>query len=105
MRDAAYEPLRICQNAIKFRRCKNEKGEDAWTPVPPSENIPGQEYVQTSMEKLTGRIVLPDLQFVPILIIQEHFVAALTRSKPSVSMSDLHKYVEFTKNFGQEGSE
>jgi len=69
VRDAAYEPLRICQNAIKFRKCKNEKGEDAWIPVPPSESLPGQQYIQTTMEKLTGRIVLPDLQFVsPTLI-------------------------------------
>lgn len=49
VRDAAYEPLRICQNANKFKMSKNEKGEDAWAPVPPSENIPGQKYVQTSM--------------------------------------------------------
>jgi hypothetical protein len=64
VRDAAYEPLRICQNANKFKKTKNEKGEDAWTPVPPSENLPGQQYVNTSMEKLDGRIFLPDLQFV-----------------------------------------
>ena len=36
VRDAAYEPLRICQNANKFKKSKNEKGEDAWAPVPPS---------------------------------------------------------------------
>jgi len=86
VRDAAYEPLRICQNANKFKKTKNEKGEDAWTPVPPSENLPGQQYVNTSMEKLDGRIFLPDLQF-------EHFVSAMVRSKPSVSKDDLHKYV------------
>ena len=56
--------MRIAQNANKFRKTKNEKGEDAWTPVPPSENMPGAQYVGGTMEKLTGRIVLPPLEYV-----------------------------------------
>jgi hypothetical protein len=69
VRDAAYEPLRICQNANKFKKTKNDKGEDAWTPVPPSESHPGQQYINTSMEKLEGKILLPDLQFVTMIVI------------------------------------
>jgi vacuolar protein-sorting-associated protein 4 len=36
VKDAAYEPLRISQKARKFKLTKNEKGEPAWIPVPPS---------------------------------------------------------------------
>ena len=36
VKDAVYEPLRISQKANKFRKTKNEKGEPAWIPVPPS---------------------------------------------------------------------
>ena len=39
VKDAVYEPLRISQKAKKFRRVKNQQGQDAWLPVPPSENI------------------------------------------------------------------
>jgi hypothetical protein len=41
VKDAVYEPLRISQKANKFQKTKNEKGEDAWMPVPPSESKPG----------------------------------------------------------------
>jgi hypothetical protein len=44
VKDAVYEPLRISQKAKKFRRVKNQQGQDAWLPVPPSENIQGANY-------------------------------------------------------------
>lgn len=44
VKDAVYEPLRISQKARKFRKSKNEKGQEAWLPVPPSENIAGAVY-------------------------------------------------------------
>jgi len=44
VKDAAYEPLRIAQKARKFRLTKNEKGEPAWLPVPPSEASSGAKY-------------------------------------------------------------
>jgi hypothetical protein len=31
------------------------------------------------------------------------FISALKNSKPSVSLGDLDRYIEFTKNFGMEG--
>jgi hypothetical protein len=31
------------------------------------------------------------------------FILALKSSKPSVSSSDLNKYIEFTKSFGMDG--
>lgn len=64
MKDAVYEPLRISQKANKFKKTKNEKGEPAWIPVPPSEKEPGAEYVSCKLNDLNGKLVLPDLEYV-----------------------------------------
>jgi hypothetical protein len=61
IKDAAYEPLRISQKARKFRLAKNEKGEPAWLPVPPSENVSGAKYFEGKLNDLDGKLVLPDL--------------------------------------------
>lgn len=61
VKDAAYEPLRIGQKARKFRLTKNEKGEAAWLPVPPSESMPGAKYFEGKLNDLDGKLVLPDL--------------------------------------------
>jgi hypothetical protein len=66
VKDAVYEPLRITQKANKFRKTHNEKGEVAWTPVPPSENNRGQEYVSCKLNDLSGKLVLPDLEYVAV---------------------------------------
>jgi hypothetical protein len=44
--------LRISQKARKFKKCKNEKGQDAWIPVPPSENIQGAQYFEGKLNDL-----------------------------------------------------
>jgi hypothetical protein len=52
VKDAVYEPLRISQKARKFRKSKNEKGQEAWLPVPPSENIAGAAYFEGKLTDL-----------------------------------------------------
>ena len=64
VKDAVYEPLRISQKARKFKMTKNEKGEDAWTPVPPSENNPGEKYFEGKLNDLDGKLYLPQLEYV-----------------------------------------
>ena len=54
----------MSQKAKKFRKTKNEKGEDAWLPVPPSENTPGAQYFEGKLIDLEGKLVLPDLEYV-----------------------------------------
>jgi hypothetical protein len=103
VKDAVYEPLRISQKANKFRKTKNEKGEPAWTPVPPSENIPGAEYFSGKLNDLTGKLFLPELEYVSLLFIQKHFVTSIIKVKPTVDQSQLNMYEEFTKQYGQEG--
>lgn len=98
-----YEPLRISQKANKFRKTKNEKGEPAWTPVPPSENLPGAEYVACKLNDLNGKLMLPDLEYVISDFKQKHFVTSLVKAKPSVDKKQLQQYEEFTKQYGQEG--
>ena len=96
MTDAMYEPLRQGQAANKFVKI-SEEGKEKWMPVDSNENTPGKEYRNGNMHDLPpGSLKLPVLQY-------DHFLIALKRSKPSVNNTDLEKYIEFTKSFGQDG--
>ena len=66
-------------------------------PVDPNENIQGRRYKNCSMRDIaSGELKLPDLSY-------SHFESALKKSKASVGAGDLTKYLEWTKQFGQEG--
>lgn len=100
VRDALYEPIRTIQEASHFRLVPNpEPKERAKTPTvwePCSPSTPGaQEMDLISIE--SGRLK-------PVDVSMLHFRHALDHAKPSVSKSDLHRFEQWTKEFGQEGS-
>ena len=96
MRDASFEPLRFCQAATRFVSYTSG-GVEKWIPVDAHENFPGRKYKNCAMRDIaSGELKLPDLNYT-------HFLGALKKSKASVSGGDLTKYIEWTKQFGQEG--
>jgi len=96
VRDAMFEPLRFSQSAKRFVKVF-EDGQAKWSPCPEQENKPGLEYKNGSMNDLpAGSLRLPHLNL-------HHFEMALLKSKPSVSLNDLGRYIDWTKDFGQDG--
>ena len=91
-----FEPLRFSQIAKRFVKIM-DNGQEKWKPCPEYENNPGCEYRNCSMNDLpSGSLRLPHLTL-------QHFEMALLKSKPSVSLNDLGRYIDWTKDFGQDG--
>ena len=66
-------------------------------PCDASEDISSRKYKNCSMRDIaSGELKLPDLSY-------SHFLSALKKSKASVGSKDLAQYLEWTKQFGQEG--
>ena len=91
-----FEPLRYSQSAKRFVKV-NDNGQLKWSPCTEYENNPGNEYKNCLMGDLpAGSLRLPHLNL-------HHFEMALLKSKPSVSLNDLGRYIDWTKDFGQDG--
>ena len=91
-----FEPLRLGQLADRFVKVV-EEGKEKWMPVASNEHDPSKQYRTGSMHELPpGSLKLAPLSY-------SHFLTALKKCKPSVNNEDLLKYIEFTKNFGQDG--
>lgn len=90
-RDSAFEPLHLAQQTDKFKKILKD-GKQKYLPVP--RNYNGNDYITSSVYDLpSNSLELPEL-------VREDLEAALTRSKSSVSKSDLKQYEEWTKQFG-----
>ena len=96
VKDASFEPLRFAQNANRFVGYISG-GKEKWMPCMPSENVANRKYRNCKMNEIpSGLLKLPNVNY-------EHFLSALKKSKPSVNVNDLDKYVDWTRKFGQEG--
>lgn len=72
-------------------------GVEKWMPCESSENVQGRKYKNCTMRDVgSGELKLPDLSY-------SHFLSALKKSKASVGSGDLAQYLDWTKQFGQEG--
>ena len=90
-RDAAFEPLHLAQQTDKFKKVMIG-GAVKYQPV--ARSYSGNDCITSSVYDLpSNSLVLADL-------VREDLEAALTRSKSSVSKSDLKQYEEWTKQFG-----
>jgi len=87
--DAIYEPLRKCQAAKYFKKV------DGWyIPCPPSE--------EGAFKMALQEIPEPN-KLKPPVVCQEDFLKAMSKIKATVSLKDLDKQEQFTRDFGQEG--
>jgi len=99
VRDAIMEPVRKCQDAVRF---KTVKGPDPNNPtvirsdllMPCSPSEPGAD--------MTLKQVPPD-RLCPPPVVYKDFEKALKKVKPSVGHGDLEQYRQWTEEFGQEG--
>lgn len=95
VRDALYEPVRICQLATHFKQVPDPANPTAqvWTPCSPA------DAGATEMTLYD----IPAGQLLPIPVAPRHFENALGNAKPSVGPDDLKRFEDWTKQFGQEG--
>lgn len=99
VRDALYEPVRLCQFSTHFRQVPDPAGkqEYLWEPCAPRQ--PGAK----EMNLLDGTIKSEQLR--PLDVSFKHVSAAVGKTKASVGPDDLLRLEEWTVQFGQEGSD
>ena len=99
VQDALMEPVRTMQSATHFKKAPKGDGSGGYILVPCSPNdpkgkkmtlmeIPADEQEHVSAEPLK----------------LAHFLRILQSCKPSVGKEDIERQLEWTKEFGQEGS-
>jgi vacuolar protein-sorting-associated protein 4 len=117
VREALMEPLRKCQTAKQFRRdlqlncypCE-QYPNCAHCPMALSSEMVGTVFYSTEKEcrycgairktlyefESNENLVVPD-------IVYDDFTKALTRAHSSVGAGELDRFVEWTREFGQDG--
>jgi len=115
LRDALMEPVRLVLKATHFKPlqggvnnigmrngnddvavCNNgaeiDENSAKWVPCSPGDPLARE----TSWTKLNGEnLIEPDVSY-------RHFEQAIRRARPTVATSDLHQYVKWTADFGQD---
>jgi len=99
VREALMQPVRMVQDATHFKRViapsrqSPHQNREFWQPCSPGDrdatemtwiNIDGDELLEPPVSK-------------------RHFIMSIKTTRPSVNQNDLDKYVQWTKDFGQEG--
>lgn len=100
VRNALFEPVRTCQIATHFKKVQ---GEDPHNPGVIRDDLlmpcsPGDPAAIA----MTLSDVPPDQLFPPV-VTKKDFLKAFKVARPSVNKDDLDDFVQFTKDFGQEG--
>ena len=95
-KDAAMEPLRFAQQTDKFQIVQ-DGGMQKFMPVDPRSQV-GGNIVQNNL------YTLPDNSLVLPPVSQNDFMISTKRSKASVSQEDLDEFIEWTSQFGEDGS-
>jgi len=95
VRDALYEPIRLCQLATHFKKVPDEKKIKPflWEPCSPGD----RGAVPMKLMDIPSELLQP------VHISKKMFLKALTNSKPTVGKDDLEQYERWTKTYGQEG--
>eukprot|EP00823_Brevimastigomonas_motovehiculus_P008523 TRINITY_DN782_c0_g1_i1.p1 TRINITY_DN782_c0_g1~~TRINITY_DN782_c0_g1_i1.p1 ORF type:complete len:456 (+),score=108.86 TRINITY_DN782_c0_g1_i1:191-1558(+) len=95
VRDALYEPVRVCQQSTHFKKVKDPSGKQDcfWEPCSPED--PKAEE-KTLMD-------IPGEQLRPLDVTGRNFESALKTSKATVAQKDLAQFEKWTKDFGMEG--
>jgi len=100
VREALMQPVRMVQDATHFKKVVDrdrnnpDQQREYWQPCSPgdSEGVP-----KTWMHLSNG----DDLLEPPVSM--RHFIQSIKTTRPTVNQQDLEKYIQWTKDFGQEG--
>jgi len=91
VRDALYEPIRLCQLATHFKKVTAEWFQPC--------SCGDADAVEMSLEDVPeGRLQAPDIQ-------RRHVEDAIHKTKPSVGVEDIEKFTQWTLDYGQNGAE
>jgi vacuolar protein-sorting-associated protein 4 len=99
VREALMMPVRVVQDATHFKKVKAQDRKNPsvmkeyWQPCSPGD----LEAVEMTWMNING----DDLLEPPVS--KRHFMQSIKTTRPSVNKSDLDKYIQWTKDFGQEG--
>lgn len=95
-KDAAMEPLRFAQKTDKFQMV-NQGGRQMYMPVDPRTPV-GGNVVQNDLYTLPDNsLLLPPVTMNDVMI-------STKRSKKSVNQKDLDEFIDWTNQYGEEGS-
>jgi len=95
VRDALMQPVRKVISATHFKRVADpEDGKEKWTPC-----SPGDEEAE---EKTWSDIESDELMEPPLKI--GDFLKSLDSVRPTVTMSDIERHDEWTKESGNDGA-
>lgn len=96
VKDVLFEPVRKTQDATHFKAVMHDN-QTFYEPCSPGDP---QAFAATLEEfdknKMASKVIPPK-------IMRADFDRTLLRARPTVSQSDLEMYVNFTKEFGEEG--
>lgn len=95
-KDAAMEPLRFAQRTDKFQVVM-QNGRQMFMPIDPNTPV-GGNVVQNNL------YTLPDNSLLLPPITKNDILISTKRSKKSVNQKDLDEFIDWTQQFGEEGS-
>lgn len=93
VRDALYEPVRICQAATHFLKVPDEKQGTLYLPCSPMT----KGAIEMSLFDIPAGLLKP-----PDLVVDD-FLKVLRNARPTVGKEDLVRVEEWTSQYGQEG--
>ena len=98
VQDALMEPIRTMRSATHFKKMFNDKGDD-YTLIACSPNDPNgiEMRLLDVSNKDENKVRCEKLKL-------SHFLRILKSAKSSVGNEDIKRHMEWTKQFGQEGS-
>jgi len=100
VREALMQPVRMVQDATHFKKViapdRNNPMErrEFWQPCSPSDPY--------ALE-MTWMDIRGDDELLEPPVSKKHFIMSLKTTRPSVNQDDLNQYIQWTKDFGQEG--
>ncbi|SBT42566.1 vacuolar protein sorting-associated protein 4, putative (VPS4) [Plasmodium ovale wallikeri] len=94
-RDAIYMPVKKCLLSKFFKQVK-KNNKTYYTPCSPGDNDP------TKVEKNVMSLNENELLLPPLTVMD--FKTAILNAKPSLSLDDLKRYDEWTKQYGMNGT-
>jgi len=99
VREALMQPVRMVQDATHFKQViapdRNNPAQQRqyWQPCSPGDS----QAVKMTWIDISGDDLLEPA------VSKRHFVQSIRTTRPSVNKNDLDKYIQWTKDFGQEG--
>jgi len=100
VREALMQPVRIVQEATHFKkifapdRTNPTERREFWQPCSPSD----PNAIEMTWMEISG-----DDELLEPPVSKKHFIMSIKTTRPSVNQDDLDKYIQWTKDFGQEG--